>query len=114
LEVLTEANELLVLNNEKMWSAELRRIEVELLCEKGGSTLNQGVFEVGSFKLDRQGFHTGCAPAGGDFPRDAPRSGFHRSWAVISTNATAGKAPAILPNLSGSLPNDIFTGILKL
>jgi len=35
-------------------------------------------------------------------------------WAVGSIEATLGAKPAILPNLGGSLPNDIFTDVLKL
>lgn len=35
-------------------------------------------------------------------------------WAVASIARTTGKKPAILPNLGGSLPNDIFSDILRL
>ena len=35
-------------------------------------------------------------------------------WAVASLDATAGAQPAILPNLGGSLPNDIFSEVLGL
>ncbi|PVE20880.1 hypothetical protein DC522_29705 [Microvirga sp. KLBC 81] len=35
-------------------------------------------------------------------------------WAVNSLAKTTGKKPAILPNLGGSLPNDIFSEILEL
>ncbi|NLD67888.1 MAG: M20 family metallopeptidase [Limnobacter sp.] len=35
-------------------------------------------------------------------------------WAVESIAATSGKKPAVLPNLGGSLPNDIFTDVLGL
>ncbi len=35
-------------------------------------------------------------------------------WAVASIASTSGKKPAVLPNLGGSLPNDIFTDILGL
>lgn len=35
-------------------------------------------------------------------------------WAVASLEATGGKKVAILPNLGGSLPNDIFTDVLGL
>ncbi|NKE64490.1 M20 family metallopeptidase [Ramlibacter sp. RBP-2] len=35
-------------------------------------------------------------------------------WAVASMARTTGKKPAILPNLGGSLPNDIFTDVLGL
>lgn len=35
-------------------------------------------------------------------------------WAVASLARTSGKQPAILPNLGGSLPNDIFTEVLGL
>ena len=33
-------------------------------------------------------------------------------WAVASIVRTTGKTPAVLPNLGGSLPNDVFSGIL--
>ncbi|MDJ1159998.1 M20 family metallopeptidase [Chelatococcus sp. SYSU_G07232] len=36
------------------------------------------------------------------------------TWAVDSMRRTTGKKPAILPNLGGSLPNDIFSEILGL
>lgn len=35
-------------------------------------------------------------------------------WAVASIAQTSGKKPALLPNLGGSLPNDIFTDVLGL
>jgi acetylornithine deacetylase/succinyl-diaminopimelate desuccinylase-like protein len=35
-------------------------------------------------------------------------------WAARSVETTSGLAPAILPSLGGSLPNDIFTEVLKL
>jgi acetylornithine deacetylase/succinyl-diaminopimelate desuccinylase-like protein len=35
-------------------------------------------------------------------------------WAAASLQSTTGKKPAILPNLGGSLPNDVFTEILGL
>lgn len=35
-------------------------------------------------------------------------------WAVESIASTSGKTPAVLPNLGGSLPNDIFTDVLGL
>lgn len=35
-------------------------------------------------------------------------------WAADSVEATTGKAPALLPNLGGSLPNDIFADLLGL
>jgi hypothetical protein len=36
------------------------------------------------------------------------------TWAVDSIRTTTGKPPAVLPNLGGSLPNDIFADILGL
>jgi acetylornithine deacetylase/succinyl-diaminopimelate desuccinylase-like protein len=36
------------------------------------------------------------------------------TWAIGSLARTTGKKPAILPNLGGSLPNDIFSEILEL
>jgi len=35
-------------------------------------------------------------------------------WAAASLQRTTGIAPAVLPNLGGSLPNDIFTDVLGL
>ena len=35
-------------------------------------------------------------------------------WAAASVQRTLGSAPALLPNLGGSLPNDCFAGILGL
>ena len=35
-------------------------------------------------------------------------------WVASSLARTSGKTPAILPNLGGSLPNDIFSDILRL
>ncbi len=35
-------------------------------------------------------------------------------WAASSVKSTTGKAPAILPNFGGSLPNDVFSDILGL
>jgi hypothetical protein len=35
-------------------------------------------------------------------------------WAAASIKQTTGKSPAILPNLGGSLPNDIFAKDLGL
>jgi acetylornithine deacetylase/succinyl-diaminopimelate desuccinylase-like protein len=36
------------------------------------------------------------------------------NWAAESIRKTTGKAPAVLPNFGGSLPNDVFTDILHL
>ena len=36
------------------------------------------------------------------------------AWTADSIRKTTGKAPAVLPNFGGSLPNDVFTDILKL
>jgi acetylornithine deacetylase/succinyl-diaminopimelate desuccinylase-like protein len=35
-------------------------------------------------------------------------------WTAESIRQTTGKAPAVLPNLGGSLPNDVFSGTLGL
>ncbi len=35
-------------------------------------------------------------------------------WGLASIEATTGEQPALLPNLGGSLPNDVFAGILDL
>ncbi len=36
------------------------------------------------------------------------------SWTLASIQATTGKSPALLPNLGGSLPNDVFSEVLEL
>jgi len=35
-------------------------------------------------------------------------------WGMASIEATVGEAPALLPNLGGSLPNDVFAETLGL
>jgi hypothetical protein len=35
-------------------------------------------------------------------------------WAAASIQRTTGKKPALLPNLGGSLPNDVFADLLGL
>jgi hypothetical protein len=35
-------------------------------------------------------------------------------WAAESLRRTTGRKPAVLPNLGGSLPNDVFTDVLGL
>jgi len=48
---------------------------------------------------------------------NASRTDIDNPWVgrvVESVRATTGRAPALLPNLGGSLPNDIFTDILGL
>src|SRR6516225_4434309 len=36
------------------------------------------------------------------------------NWTADSIRKTTGKAPAVLPNFGGSLPNDVFTDVLRL
>ncbi len=36
------------------------------------------------------------------------------NWTAESIRKTTGRAPAVLPNFGGSLPNDVFTDILKI
>src|ERR1700689_5608446 len=67
--------------------------------------------------LDRHGFHrVEVRPAeGGHFfaSRLDPADPWV-SWAKDSMQRTTGRAPTILPNLGGSLPNDIFADVLGL
>jgi acetylornithine deacetylase/succinyl-diaminopimelate desuccinylase-like protein len=67
--------------------------------------------------LDRRGFPQVEARRG--------RSSFFRAsrldpadpwvtWARLSLERTAGRLPTVLPSFGGSLPNDIFTDVLKL
>ena len=55
----------------------------------------------------------GVAPSGDeDLPRQPARSRPSLGrWAATRSRARPGKTPAILPNLGGSLPNDIFSEI---
>jgi acetylornithine deacetylase/succinyl-diaminopimelate desuccinylase-like protein len=48
---------------------------------------------------------------------DASRTDFDNpwiNWAAESIRQTTGKAPAVLPNFGGSLPNDVFSDALGL
>ncbi|TQN62778.1 M20 family metallopeptidase [Agrobacterium tumefaciens] len=67
--------------------------------------------------LDRQGFGmVRIAPAGDEIFR-ATRLDPQDPWVgftLRSLASTTGRKPALLPNLGGSLPNDIFADILKL
>ena len=36
------------------------------------------------------------------------------NWTAASIRKTTGKAPAVLPNFGGSLPNDVFSDVLGL
>jgi len=67
--------------------------------------------------LDRHGFSlVKLAPAREGFfaaTRLAPDHPWV-NWAAASIERTAGKKPAILPNLGGSLPNDVFAHVLGL
>ncbi len=36
------------------------------------------------------------------------------AWAADSIARTTGRAPAVLPNIGGALPNDVFTEVLGL
>ncbi|NWJ25207.1 M20 family metallopeptidase [Rhizobium sp. RM] len=67
--------------------------------------------------LDRQGFPMVKIVAAGDEIFRATRLDPNDpwvGWAVDSIALSSGKRPALLPNLGGSLPNDIFADILKL
>lgn len=67
--------------------------------------------------LNRQGFPMVKIVAAGDEIFRATRLDPNDpwvGWAVDSIASSSGKKPALLPNLGGSLPNDIFADILKL
>jgi acetylornithine deacetylase/succinyl-diaminopimelate desuccinylase-like protein len=67
--------------------------------------------------LDRTGFaHVRVAPAGDDIFYATRLDPDHPwvDWVVRSITETTGRKPAILPNLGGSLPNDVFADILGL
>jgi acetylornithine deacetylase/succinyl-diaminopimelate desuccinylase-like protein len=67
--------------------------------------------------LDRHGFRQVAVRAGrGSFfnaSRLDPADPWV-TWAKFSLQRTTGRLPTILPNLGGSLPNDIFTDVLNL
>src|ERR1700731_2130334 len=67
--------------------------------------------------LDRHGFHNVEARVGRGSFFNASRLDPADPWvtfAKLSLERTAGKLPTILPNLGGSLPNDIFVDVLRL
>jgi acetylornithine deacetylase/succinyl-diaminopimelate desuccinylase-like protein len=67
--------------------------------------------------LDRHGFPmVKVAPGRDDFFRATRLDPEHPwvRWAAQSITTTTGAKPAILPNLGGSLPNDIFSEVLGL
>ncbi|MET0744448.1 MAG: M20 family metallopeptidase [Microvirga sp.] len=67
--------------------------------------------------LDRHGFaDVAVARTRGEFFRASRLDPGHPfvGWAAASIAATTGRDPAILPNLGGSLPNDVFAEILGL
>ncbi len=67
--------------------------------------------------LQREGFTQVCVTPARDEPMHAtrldPDSKWVR-WAVASIERTTGAKPAILPNLGGSLPNEVFANTLGL
>lgn len=67
--------------------------------------------------LDRQGFSMVQVESARDEMFQATRLDPDDpwvQWVVASIAASSGKKPALLPNLGGSLPNDIFTDVLGL
>ena len=65
--------------------------------------------------LDERGFPMVEAKATQSFA--ASRTDFDSpwiNWAAQSIRQTTGKAPAVLPNFGGSLPNDVFSDLLGL
>ena len=67
--------------------------------------------------LDREGFEQVDVSAGRDGALRATRLDPDDPWVdwmALSIERTTGGAPAILPNLGGSLPNDIFAEVLGL
>jgi acetylornithine deacetylase/succinyl-diaminopimelate desuccinylase-like protein len=68
--------------------------------------------------LDRHGFHrVQVAPARGEEVFAATRLDPESPWVRFTTDSlarTTGAAPALLPNLGGSLPNDVFADVLGL
>ncbi len=67
--------------------------------------------------LDREGFDDAAVAArgGGRFP--ATRLDPENKWVAFAKDSTeriTGEPPVILPNLGGSLPNDVFADILGL
>lgn len=68
--------------------------------------------------LDREGFrNVEVVPSRGTTVMSATRldpDDPWARWAVASLERTAGRPPVLLPNLGGSLPNEVFTDILGM
>lgn len=67
--------------------------------------------------LDRHGLQAvSIAPSGSELFRATRLDPQHPwvVWAVGSIKRTTGKKPAVLPNLGGALPNDVFSEVLRL
>jgi acetylornithine deacetylase/succinyl-diaminopimelate desuccinylase-like protein len=67
--------------------------------------------------LDRAGFAQVAVTAAGETLFHATRAPLDNPWVELardSLQATSGRAPAVLPNLGGSLPNEVFAEILGL
>jgi acetylornithine deacetylase/succinyl-diaminopimelate desuccinylase-like protein len=67
--------------------------------------------------LDRAGFARVTVTAAGEAPFRATRAPLDDPWVELarqSLAATSGQAPAVLPNLGGSLPNEVFAEILGM
>ena len=67
--------------------------------------------------LDDNGFDRVRIATGGEVAFQATRLDPNHPWVKFveaSVTQTAGKAPHILPNLAGSLPNDVFADVLGL
>lgn len=80
-------------------------------------TDSSGIIPALRRHLDHHGFHQVEVRRGGGGFFEASRLDPEDPWvtfAARSIERTTGRAPVILPNLGGSLPNDIFVDILGL
>lgn len=75
----------------------------------------QGVGDAVRAHLDRHGFHAVQVKVTGACPATRLDLDNHWvDWAVASLQASSGKEVALLPNLAGSLPNEVFAEVLGL
>ena len=93
----------------KAWARIHMRFTSDLDCLSFEKIIRQHLDEHGYEKIQLSGVRDDCMQA----TRLDPESPWSK-WAVASITQTTGMEPAALPNLGGSLPNDVFTDILGM
>ena len=102
-------------NNEKPANAIPGRASAVLQLRFVVGTRTENIADVIRAHLDRKGFSMVEVRTTQSFV--ASRTDLHSpwvNWAADSIRLTTGKPPAVLPNIGGSLPNEVFSDILGL